>query len=191
MVNTYGEVARALSIPTYPSIKERRICLDESVFPVDEVEFDAADMNILVTVNVETYRTSITPQNDGLKLKNGIPAGSLLFNELFGDSYVSQVVSGGTAAAVLSIQSLDRSKVQETVKVVKESLNLNDQEASAKLILTSYNKDKPNAFTAALKGTKSHACVSCVGNGNLVTGQQSSPSSLSLPFLTRISCCSC
>ncbi|KAH8807213.1 hypothetical protein F5884DRAFT_899651 [Xylogone sp. PMI_703] len=163
-----SDVASALNIPFYPSIKRESISFNDAVSAIDEEEFYSADVNFIVIINVETRRLSITVEEGGLRLRDGVQLGNLLFNEIYGDSYVSQYIAGGTAAAVLSISVLDRTRAEETIKTIKESLKLNDHEASAKLMLDAYGKDKSNAFATALKGTKTHACVSCIGNGNLI-----------------------
>lgn len=173
IVSKPSDVARALNIPFYPSMKRRSLSFNDAISPVDEAEFISADVNFLVIINVETQRLSITAEEGGLRLRDGIQPGSLLFNKTYGDSYVSQYIAGGTAAVVLSVRVLDRTRVEETVKAIKGSLNFNDHEASVKLMLNAYGKDNSNAFATALRGTKSHACASCIGDGNLITGEYS------------------
>lgn len=173
IVSKPSHVAHALNIPFYPCMKKGSLSFNDAVSPLDEAEFDSADVNFLITVNVETRRLSMAADKGGLRLRDGIQPGSLLFNETYGDSYVSQYMAGGTAAVVLSIRVLDRTRVEETLKAIKGSLSLNDHEASAKLVLNAYGTDSLNAFATALNGTKSHACVSCIGNGNLITGKHS------------------
>lgn len=171
IVEKPSDVARALHIPFYTSMKRGSLSFNDAVSPLDEAEFDSADMNLLVSVNVETQRISITAREAGLALRDGIQPGSIMFNELYGDAYVSQWIAGGTAAVVLSVKVIDRTRVEEIVKAIKSSLNLSDHEATAKLILSGYGKDNLNAFSSALKGTQTHACVSCIGNGNLISGK--------------------
>ncbi|KAJ4256870.1 hypothetical protein NW762_008966 [Fusarium torreyae] len=169
IVHKLSEVASWLGIPYYPAIKKGVLELEDSVCVADETTFNSADANILIAIRVVNSKRCMRKDELKVRAEGGEWPGTH-FNEIFGDSYCSELVEGGIAVVVLSITVLDRSEVKRTVELLEKSLHVkNDKKDSVKSILAAYRAGNSNSFSQALKGTRTHASVSCSGNGFLET----------------------
>ncbi|KAF4466991.1 hypothetical protein FALBO_6140 [Fusarium albosuccineum] len=174
IVHNLSEVASCLGISLHSSIKRGFLSFEDSVCVVDETTFNAADTNVLIAVYVVNRERCMRPDELKMETESGRQPGTRLFNEIYGDSYYSELVEGGIAIVVLSITVVDRSKVKETVDALEHSPEFgNDKELSVKSILDAYRPGCSSQFALALKGTRTHASVSCSGNGYLETGSES------------------
>lgn len=137
-----------------------------------ETTFNSADINILIAVRVVSSDRYMQADELKMQLGGGIQPGTHLFNETYGDSYYSGIVEGGISVVVLSIAVLDRHKVKETVDALEHLLDLKNDENPVESMLEASRERSSNPLALALKGTKTHASVSCSGNGYLKVGKQ-------------------
>ncbi|KAG4289978.1 hypothetical protein FPRO06_04800 [Fusarium proliferatum] len=175
IVHNISDVARCLEISSYSSIQKGLLLLEDSVCIIDETIFKSADTNILMAVRVVSRERRMP--HDGLKMnmEGGVQPGTYVFNEIYGDSYYSKLVDGGIAVAILSITVLDKSNVKGTVDKLESSLDTSDGEESLiKKFIDAYQEGSSNSLALALEGTRTHASLSCTGNGYLKTDAESS-----------------
>ncbi|KAF5700487.1 hypothetical protein FMUND_14313 [Fusarium mundagurra] len=176
IVHNISDLARCLEISSYSSIKKGSLLLEDSVCVVDETIFKSADINIFMAVYVVS-RERRMQDDDALKInmQSGVQPGTYAFNEVYGDCYFSKLVNGGIAVAILSITVLDRPNVKGTVDKLVSSLDTSDGKGSlVKRIIEAYQEGSSNSVAVALKGTRTHASLSCTGNGYLKTDAETS-----------------
>ncbi|KAF5529845.1 hypothetical protein FNAPI_13733 [Fusarium napiforme] len=175
IVHNISDLARCLEISSYTTIEKGSLLLEDSVCVVDETTFKSADINIYMAVRVAS-RERRMQDDDALKIntQSGVQPGTYAFNEVYGDCYFSKLVDGGIAVAILSITVIDRSNVKGTVDKLVSSLDTSDGKGSlVKRIIEAYQKGGSNSVAVALEGTRTHASLSCTGNGYLKTDTES------------------
>ncbi|KAM0424831.1 hypothetical protein ACHAPT_009887 [Fusarium lateritium] len=165
VVEKLSDVVEGMNVSYCSSIKKGTVAVSGSSSTIDETTFKTADLNVVVTVKV-TNQTTVIKENAEFQDIKGIEPGSALFNESYGDSYISGFIKGGEFTGIISLKVLDRSRVESTVKAIKSSLDTKDKTADG-LTLNTHGSDSSTELSAALKNTESHVSVAWMGGGQV------------------------
>ncbi|KAI8681752.1 hypothetical protein NCS55_00428200 [Fusarium keratoplasticum] len=165
VVEKLSDVVEGMNVSYCSSIKKGTVAVSGSSSTIDETTFKMADLNIVVTVKV-TNQTTVIKENAEFQHIDGIEPGSTLFNESYGDSYISGFIKGGEFTGIISLKVLDRSRVESTVKAIKSGLDAKDKAAEG-LTLNTYGSDSSTELSTALKNTESHVSVAWMGGGQV------------------------
>jgi hypothetical protein len=151
------------------------LLLEDSVCVADETTFKSADANIFMAVRVLVHERRMQDEEPlKINMQSGVQRGTYALNEICDDCYFSNLVDGGIAVAILSIPVLDRSNVKGTVENLESSLDTSDSKGTLiKSISEAYQEGSLNLVAVRSKGTRTHASLSCTGNGYLKTGKHS------------------
>lgn len=174
VVEKLSDVVEGMNVSYCSSIKKGTVAVSGSSSTIDETTFKTADLNIVVTVKV-TNQTTVIKENAEFQHIDGIEPGSTLFNESYGDSYISGFIKGGEFTGIISLKVLDRSRVESTVKAIKSGLDAKDKAAEG-LTLNTYGSDSSTELSTALKNTESHVSVAWMGGGQVKDGKYATTS---------------
>ncbi|KAF7554228.1 hypothetical protein G7Z17_g3072 [Cylindrodendrum hubeiense] len=166
VVEKLSDVVEGMNVSYCSSIKKGTVAVSGSSSTIDETTFKAADLNIVVTVKV-TNQTTVIKENAEFQNIDGIEPGSTLFNESYGDSYISGFIQGGEFTGIISIKVLDRTQVESTVKAIKSGIDSKEKTAATELTLNTYGSDSSSNLAAVLKNTESHVSVAWMGGGQV------------------------
>ncbi|KAM0344750.1 hypothetical protein ACHAPU_007122 [Fusarium lateritium] len=123
-VQGLSEIASAKHISHSAAIKDGTVEVLSNANFIDEDKIKAADLNLLVSVQVTTQ---IATLDDSAKFQHmeGIRVHPSEFNETYGDSYISGFMTGGEFSSIVSIRCLDREHKDSTIRAIKQAINKN------------------------------------------------------------------
>ncbi|KAH8662562.1 hypothetical protein BX600DRAFT_399566, partial [Xylariales sp. PMI_506] len=167
VVEKLSDIVESMNVSYCSSIKKGTVAVSGSSSTIDETTFKSADLNLVVTVKV-TNQTTIIKDNAEFQKIEGIEPGTTLFNESYGDSYISGFIEGGEFTGIISLKVLDRTRVDSTIKTIKSSIDSGDKSAAAgEMTLDTHGSGSSKSFSSALRNTESHISVSWMGGGQI------------------------
>ncbi|KAF4335146.1 hypothetical protein FBEOM_11009 [Fusarium beomiforme] len=165
-VEKLSDIIQTMNVSYPHSIKKGSVTVSGSNAAIDEGTFKSADINIIVTVKV-TNQTTLIKSNTRFVPMKGIDPGSQMFNEAYGDSYISGFIEGGEFTGIISIKVIDRSNVDLTVKRIKARLDAKDNSSATEFTLNSHDSFSSRGSASVMENTESHIHVSWMGGGQI------------------------
>ncbi|KAF5660128.1 hypothetical protein FHETE_9100 [Fusarium heterosporum] len=123
-VQGLSEIASAMKISHSTAIKNGTVEVLDNANLIDEDKIKAADLNLLVSVQVMTQTLTLDSSARFQPLEGQGPCISE-FNEIYGDSYISGFITGGEFRSIISIRCLDRNGKDAAIREIKQAINRN------------------------------------------------------------------
>ncbi|KAF5591606.1 uncharacterized protein FSUBG_10418 [Fusarium subglutinans] len=116
-----SEVADTMDISRAATITTGRMDVHGHMSAFNSAEIDDADISLMASVRVMSEITSLKGSARFLPI-DGMEAGSLRFNETFGDSYISGFITGGLFISIISFIASDPDRKDKLIEAVKKGL---------------------------------------------------------------------
>ncbi|KAF5674113.1 hypothetical protein FCIRC_7882 [Fusarium circinatum] len=116
-----SEVADTMDISRAATITTGRMEVHGHMNAFNSAEIDDADISLMASVRVMSEITSLKGSARFLPI-DGMEAGSLRFNETFGDSYISGFITGGLFISIISFIASDPDRKDKLIEAVKKGL---------------------------------------------------------------------
>ncbi|KAF5985419.1 hypothetical protein FBULB1_2914 [Fusarium bulbicola] len=116
-----SEVADIMDISRAATITTGRMEVHGHMNAFNSAEIDDADISLMASVRVMSEITSLKGSARFLPI-DGMEAGSLRFNETFGDSYISGFITGGLFISIISFIASDPDRKDKQIEAVKKGL---------------------------------------------------------------------
>ncbi|KAF4993227.1 hypothetical protein FGRMN_6591 [Fusarium graminum] len=157
-VQGLSEIANVMNISHSAAIKNGTIDVLGNANFIDEDKIKAADLNLLISVQVVT-QTITLDNSTKFQYMEGIRAHPSEFNETYGDSYISGFITGGEFRSIISICCLNHKDKDATIRAIKQAVNKN------------ISGSDPNELSV-LQDTEVAISVNCIAGGHYVGPSQ-------------------
>ncbi|KAF5253555.1 hypothetical protein FANTH_1626 [Fusarium anthophilum] len=121
LFESVSEVADIMDVSPAATITTGRMEVHGHMNAFNSAEIDDADISLMASVRVMSEITSLKGSARFLPI-DGMEAGSLRFNETFGDSYISGFITGGLFISIISFIASDPDRKDKLIEAVKKGL---------------------------------------------------------------------
>ncbi|KAK3319535.1 hypothetical protein B0T19DRAFT_361924 [Cercophora scortea] len=179
-----SDVVRGMNISPASCIKSGTVESLGNSLVVDEARFATSDINIVVSVRVINHMSTSSSDAKFMPPLAG-DLDSKRFFEMYGDCYVSGLITGGDLHGVVSIKALDAVRKDQIVSMLETQPNGNS--------LMTPDEEEPNEYSFLARGSETNIAVHWSGGGKIkLDTEQWTLSSLleaAAAFPTRVAEC--
>ncbi|KAK4496664.1 hypothetical protein PRZ48_012646 [Zasmidium cellare] len=164
LVEKLSDVVEGLNLSYCSSIKKGTVEVSGSTTTVNENAFKSSDLNAVISVKV-TNQTLVIEQDASFLPIEHIPVGSNLFNETYGDSYISGFIEGGELTGIISIKVVNRSNVEKSVSKIRSALG--SSKNTTQVVYSSADSEWADNLASSLTGIETTVSVAWMGGGQI------------------------